>query len=167
MDGERLEARRRGSERAAGGARDPETVYWSDLVQRVEDRAGGLRSLSRADRTYYAVRSLVKQVHDGGFDQFFSGNGGALYGLTLDGLFELDADACASLLVRAKEVLFGAAHVPLDRNLRLKAMSTTDNPHAPEWAMLESLDEAFWRDPDGLSERCSQFGRSHCLFAQG
>lgn len=156
-------ARAQGRERAL----PPEAVYWKDLVRRACDPAGGLRSLPQPERTYYAVGYLVAEVHNGGFDQFFSYSSGALYALALDGLFEMDASASAALLVRAKEVLFGDGYVPLDRNLRLLAMPTTDHPDAPEWDLLEALDKAFWNDPDGLGERCREFALVHRLYPQG
>jgi hypothetical protein len=154
-------------EQAPDRATAPEAEYWNDLVARVGDPGAGLPGLSPVERTWYAVRRLIADVHDGGIDQFFSGSSGALYALALDGLFEMDADASAALLVRAKEILFGDGYVPLDRNRRLTAMSTTGDPNAGEWRMLEELDKAFRNDPDGLGHRCNEFARSHSLYGEG
>lgn len=159
---ERIEEGKKARERERELERSPERIYWHELVRRVHGPEGGMHKLSPPERTYFAVGCLVGEVYNGGFEQFLSNSSGGMYATALDGLLEMEAEISASLLVRAKEVLFGDGFVPLDRGERIEAMPTTGNEGAPEWRSLEKLDSEFWKDPDGLDGRCRAY--AWCAF---
>lgn len=161
---ERIEEGKQQRERARVYEQSAERMYWLDLVHRIHKTPQGFGGLTQPEKTYYAVSCLIGEVYNGGFDQFFSNSSGELYGLALDGLFELEAEASAALLVQAKEVLFGDRLVPLDRAKRLELMPTMANDAATEWKQLGALDKAFWTDPEQLAERCKTYALSHHLY---
>ncbi|MCX7256823.1 MAG: DUF4375 domain-containing protein [Polaromonas sp.] len=137
-----------------------ERKYWVALVERVHGSPEGFQLLADAEKTYYAVSCLIGEVYNGGFDQFFSNSSGALYVYALDGLLEMGAQESASLLSRAKQIIVGEAHIPLDG-----AECNTELRENESSSELEALDKAFWTDPDNLGERCKQYAISHQLHA--
>lgn len=145
----------------------PERKYWLELLNRVYHTKEGFAGISPTEKTYYAVCCLVGEVYNGGFDQFFSNRAGDMYGLALDGLFELEADATAAILIEAKEVLFGTHPVPVNQSKRVKLMPTIATDGTPESRKLEAMDAAFYADPDKLGERCKAFAIKHGLHADG
>ena len=157
-EGQKQRTREREREQSA------ERKYWLALIDRIFKTPQGFASLSQAEKTYYAVSCLIGEVYNGGFDQFFSNSSGELYGLALDGLFELDAEKSAGLLVQAKEVLFGDVPVPLDRSKRLNLMPTVGNESHPAWKKLDSLDTSFYEDPDQLADKCTAYANRHNLY---
>jgi hypothetical protein len=144
-----------------------ERKYWLELVNRIYHTKEGFAGISPTEKTYYAVCCLVGEVYNGGFDQFFSNSTGDMYGVALDGLFELEADATAAILIQTKEVLFGSSPVPVDRSERMKLMPTILRDGTPESRKLEALDTAFYADPDQLGERCKAFAIKHGLYTDG
>ena len=156
---ESIEAAKQRREEEKRRLQSPEQRYWEGLVDRVHDEQVGLDRIAPAERTYYAVSCLLGEVYNGGFGQFFGNSSGALYGLALDGLMELEAETSTSLLLRAKQVAFGDAVVPVDQRARWDAMADTDESNAE----LGRLDSLFYEDPDGLAERCATFARAQGL----
>lgn len=144
----------------------PERKYWIALVDRVFQTQQGIEGLSKQEKTYYAVTCLMGEVYNGGFDQFFSNSSGELYGLVLDGLFELGADQTAGLLTQAKDVLFGTGVVPLDRGKRLEQMPTIGNEGHPAWGKLALLDNEFYKDVERIAERCTAYAVSNRLYEE-
>ena len=161
---ERIEEGKRQRQRERQYEQSAERKYWLDLVHRIFNTQEGFAGLDQPEKTYYAVSCLIGEVYNGGFDQFFSNSSGELYGLALDGLFELEAEKSAALLVQAKEVLFGDRLVPLDRSKRLDLMPTVGNDSHPAWKQLDALDKAFYSDPDQLSESCKAYAIEHHLY---
>lgn len=145
-------------------AQSAERKYWLALIDRVFKTSQGIAGLSQPEKTYYAVSCLIGEVYNGGFDQFFSNCSGELYGLALDGLFELGAENTAGLLVQAKEVLFGDQTVPIDHSARHSLMPTVGNDSHPAWEKLDSLDKAFYKDPDQLAEKCTAYAICNHLY---
>jgi hypothetical protein len=164
---ERIEEGKRQRERERAYEQSAERKYWLNLVQRVHETPEGFYGLAEQEKLYYAVSCLIGEVYNGGFDQFFSNSSGALYAHALNGLFELEAEASAALLVQAKEALFGQQPVPLDRALRLKLMPTVaaESPAVSE--RLDALDTAFYADSDRLAERCAAYAAEHQLYPGG
>jgi hypothetical protein len=106
------------------------------------------------------VGCLIGEVYNGGFEQFFFNHAGSMYGAALSGLMELEANASASLLQRAKELLFGEETVPVDTGER-RALLRKRHSSPSE---LELLDKEFWKDTENLSERCEEFAQAHRLY---
>lgn len=161
---ERIEEGKKQREREREYEQSAERKYWLALIDRIFNTSQGFAGLSQPEKTYYAVSCLIGEVYNGGFDQFFSNSSGDLYGLALDGLFELGAEKSAGLLVQAKEVLFGDRPVPVDRSKRLDLMPTVANNSHPAWEKLDSLDRAFYEDSDQLAEKCMAYAISHHLY---
>jgi hypothetical protein len=154
-----IEAGKKQREQERISEQSAERKYWVGLVKRVHASADGFQQLSSPEKTYYAVSCLFGEVYNGGFDQFFSNSTGALYGYALDGLLEIEADASAALLVKAKQVAFGDARIPLDRaerNLKMREASSISD--------LDALDSEFWKDRDGIGARCEMYAKRHDLY---
>lgn len=137
-----------------------ERRYWSSLVKRVHPPGAGFATLSPKEKTYYAVGCLIGEVYNGGFEQFFFNHAGSMYGAALSGLMELEAHASASLLQRAKELLFDEEAVQVDTGERRAFLRERDSS-PPE---LELLDKEFWKDTERLSERCEKYAQAHRLY---
>ncbi|MFT3820391.1 MAG: DUF4375 domain-containing protein [Rubrivivax sp.] len=132
--------KRREEERAY--RESPEYRYWHSLVKRVYDEAGGFDALAHGDRLYFLINVLSGEVHNGGFDQFFSNSSGDRYAETLAALSEVGDDATLQLLREAKNALFGTKDVPPDRAARFRQMATS----SPDSSQCESANELL----DGL-----------------
>jgi hypothetical protein len=89
-----------------------EWQYWVSLLDRYH--SGGVGVLKHEERSYLAVMQLVNEVLRGGMDAFFFNSSGALYDDALVGLEDVGAGEVRQALERAKQLLFGAADVPLD-----------------------------------------------------
>jgi len=164
---QRIEEGKRRREQERAYEQSDERKYWVSLVHRIHETPEGFDGLAEPEKLYYAVSCLIGEVHNGGFDQFFSNSTGAMYGYALSGLFELEAEASAALLVRAKEVLFGESPVPVDRTQRAQSMPTVCQDNSPVLKQLDKLDVAFYADPDLLAERCKAYALKHQLYADG
>lgn len=136
-----------------------ERKHWLGLVARVSASPDGFERLTAAEQTYYAVTCLDREVHDGGFEQFFFNSSGDLYSQVLDGLLEMEAAESARQLVKAKQLLFGETPVPVDRAERCSCMR---QEHAR--GELEELDRAFWAHAESLGARIQRFAVDRGLY---
>ena len=145
----------------------PEYRYWRELVDRVYKTEGGFASLSHGDRLYYLVNVLSGEVYNGGFDQFFSNSSGDRYAETLSALSEAGARESLSLLLQAKQTLFGQEDVPVERMIRYKLMRTSSETH-PAFdhanSTLDELDSLFYKDPDNLVEILDRIAATYKLY---
>lgn len=137
--------------------------YWLDLVERAHASPGGHVALPPHELTYFALGCLMGEVCNGGFHQFFFNHAGAMYGAALAGLLELEAEHAASLLMRAKDVLFGQAHVPTDTAVR-RGMLCLEGVSLELTSQLDGLDQAFYANMDDLAARCTSYAVQHGLF---
>ncbi len=156
---EQIEAGKRRRDEERKYDKSPARLFWLNLVQRVHAAQGGLGSLSPDERTYYAVRSLIGEVFNGGFYQFFANHSGEMYGLALEGLLQMDAERTYALVTQAKELLIGARPVPRDfaaRNALLPEVEALDVKDSRGLA-LDALEQEFYDDPEDLSSRCTSF----------
>lgn len=165
---ERIEEGKRQRERNRAYEESPERQHWLALVDRVHGSPAGFYSLSADEQTYFALRCLIGEVFNGGFHQFFANHSGEYYGVALNGLIELEALQSHRLLTEAKEVIFGLQTVPrefAERNQLLLKVEENDIAYSRVASRLEELDKQFWKEPDALSERCSQFAVARQLYA--
>ncbi|MCE9594099.1 MAG: DMP19 family protein [Planctomycetes bacterium] len=138
---------------------DPLRKLYLDLVGR--QRAAGEHALSEPERHYLAVALLDKEIHDGGFDQYFHNSSADSYDDAVRGLGRMGATRVLELLLHAKQVLFGRFAVPsntAERRTQLQEPQVRE--HAPE---LEPLDETFCREALELSRLSEAYARAHRL----
>lgn len=164
---QRNEQRRKVREAERAWRESPEYRYWSSLVDRVYKQPGGFGALSRGDQLYYLVNVLSGEVHNGGFDQFFSNSSGDLYYETVQALVELGDQATLSLLQEAKSTLFGAVDVPVDRVARFGYMRTSSEDH-PQYAVtvhaLDQLDKRFYANAESVSSLLERVAVAYDLY---
>ena len=164
---ERNEQRRKEREAERAWLESSEYRYWSSLVDRVHKRPGGFEALRRGDQLYYLVNVLSGEVHNGGFDQFFSNSSGDRYHETVQALTELGEQAICDLLKEAKSILFGAANVPAERVARFELMPTAseDNPqYEATIHALDQLDKRFYAHAENVSNLLERVATIHGLY---
>ncbi|MDR0214556.1 MAG: DMP19 family protein [Comamonas sp.] len=131
----------------------PAYRYWTALVHRVYGTPDGFDTLSHGDRLFYLLNILQGEVHNGGFEQFFSNSSGDRYAQTVAALTEVEDHASLRLLQAAKLALFADHEVPTDQAARFDLMPTAaeDHPaHETTWQPLEALDAQFYADSSSL-----------------
>jgi hypothetical protein len=139
---------------------DPWRELWHSLVMRVHKTDAGFDGLTADEKIYYAVSILDGEVHNGGFDQFFSNSSGALFREVASGLEILGAHQALDLLMRAKQVVFRDAHPPIDRKERWTAMRFSDSEARTK--ALDEFDRAFWKEAK-LPERLRRFAEEKSI----
>jgi Domain of unknown function (DUF4375) len=164
---DRIEEGKRRREEEKRFDKSPARLFWLALVRRVHAPGADFRSLSKHEQTYYSVRTLVGEVFNGGFYQFFSNHSGELYAVALDGLLELEANTTYGTTVRAKELLFGGHAVPIDFTARNELLPDIEllDVKDDRGLLLDSLETDFYADPDQLDTKLSQFANTHGLYA--
>lgn len=134
------------------------------LDAKVFSEGGGFPTLSGSEKLYWVVNVLEGEVYNGGFDQYFWNSSGAHYLLTLEGLNTLGAGRSLSLLQEAKRTLFGKGRVPEDTAERRDLLRALFPERMPE--ALNSLDKAYWENPDDLGGKLERFAVQEGLLAQ-
>jgi hypothetical protein len=147
---------------------DPWRELWTSLVKRAYAVQDGWMQFSNPERLYYAVSVLDGEVYNGGMHQFFSNSSGDLYDEALSGLRTLGAENATRLLMNAATVLFDDIDPPKSRVLRWDSMKqypeNFDPNNAPEWCeRLRAIDEAYWKDPDGINDRLVEFAEQNSM----
>ena len=164
---ERTERHRLEREQERAYRESPEYKYWLSIVKHVHEEPNGFDSLAHADRLYYLLNVLTGEVHNGGFDQFFSNSSGDRYAETVLALTEVGAEAPMQLLLKAKQVLFHENDVPLDQRERLELMPTisTEHPlHDAANLALDQLDKDFYACAEVISSALSKLAETHNLY---
>ena len=142
-------------------ATDPFRKLWRTLVNRVHHTPVGFESLSDDERMYFAVGLLDGEVYNGGFDQYLWNSSSTYYSYAERALMELRAHECLRLLHEAIDLAFGDRRFPEDGEERRALLQSLESPKLSE--ALERLDQAYWKDPDGLAERLERFARDRRL----
>jgi Domain of unknown function (DUF4375) len=164
---QRNEQHRQRREEERARLESPEHKYWSSLVKRVFNEAGGFESLPKGDQLYFLISVLSGEVHNGGFDQFFSNTSGNRYKETVSALAEVGDQATLSLLLEAKNVLFTAAAVPVDRMARFSLMTTASKNH-PNYGSachaLDALDKRFYASAENVDVVLARLATVYSLY---
>jgi predicted outer membrane lipoprotein len=129
------------------------------LADRTSQRADriGFDRLSPSEAALLDVGMLQAEVNNGGFDQYFGNSSGDRARGALAGLEAIGAEKTAAIARRAMAV-FGSQGPPPARQARWEQMQGWK----PELeAMLDALDEEFYRDPDPLAELMERHCRAH------
>lgn len=164
---QRNEQRRIVREAERARLESPEYKYWHALIDRVYKQPGGIEALTHGDQLYYLINVLSGEVHNGGFDQFFSNSSGNRYSETVAALSEVEAPATLALLLKAKSVLFSDVDVPIDRTARYGLMRTSSKENPDYEAVnvaLNKLDESFYQDLDNLPEILDRIAATYSLY---
>jgi hypothetical protein len=140
------------------------SLYWGSLVNRVYKTEGGFGALPDAEKKFFAACCLESELHNGGFDQFFSNSSGSYYEYAVAALDEMGATQSKQLLLRAKQVLFDFTAVPTDTGKRRTYLR--NNSSRSRETRLDELDKLFRADPDSLLQRIEQFAIAHSLYAR-
>lgn len=144
----------------------PPWKHWVSLVDRVHKTPAGFSGLSLQEQKFFALRVLVGEVYNGGFDQYFSNSSGDYYVRTIEALAEIGATESLRILLQAKTAIFGENSVPSTQAERFSVspkMPDEDAPSPEWWNRLEALDKEFWKDPDGIDSRIEQYAIDNAL----
>lgn len=144
--------------------RDPYNAFWSTLTKRVYASAPeSANQPSEPERRYFAVRMLVGEVFNGGFEQYFWNSSSSYYMTARKGVIEMGAVVTLGLLGLAKDAIFGANEVPIDVALRrsflVEARSGESLEHVRE--LLNRLDREFWSNTEAMDVRLERYVIKH------
>lgn len=139
----------------------PEDLLWPKLVRRIHETPEGFQGLSDAEKRYVAVNTLVGQVYNGGFDQYFFNSSGSYYEYTILVLEEMDAQAALALLQQAKRVVFDTKNVPENTGER-RALFLEHNSDQRSKTLYE-LDKQFYQIGDDLIDKNTAYAKKHGL----
>jgi len=136
-------------------AKNPFSLLYASLIQRVHHSPGGFAALPPAEQLYYALNLFQNEVNNGGFHQFFFNESGAYYNLIEDALISLDERQLLDLLHRAKEIVLPEVAVPVDKETRRRLLPIKEPGAAkPEWAKkIDELDRTFCSIPYRLTPK--------------
>ena len=140
---------------------DPLRRLWRELVDRVHLTDSGYAGLSDAEKKYFAVQLLAREVYNGGFEQYFHNSSGSYYCDAEIGLEKMGATQSLPLLRRVKHLIFGIAPVPSETGQRREILRR--QPFDFYRDLLDELDHLFCKDPDGLDDRTEAFAKQHRL----
>ena len=142
----------------------PAWKHWLHIVGKVTP-ADGFSKLTVPEQRFFAVRVLVGEVYNGGFDQYFFNSAADCYPSAVEGLLELGASHSLRLLRKAKEAVFGDDRLILEtekRRMLLQMKAQADSAKQIQVA-LDQLDRDFWTDPDKLDELLEKYANDHRL----
>jgi hypothetical protein len=146
---------------------DPHWELWKNLADRVYNSAAGFAGLNPDERLYYTLRKLEGEVYNGGLHQYFSNSSGAQYQTAVAGLKKLGATGTLKILLEAKAILFGETEPPEDHTARWNAMKQYPMERFGKlsaWMKkLDSLDDAYYANPDNLTEKVDTFAEERGL----
>ena len=165
---QRNEQHRKRREEERARLESPQYKYWGSLVNRVYGDPRGFESLQHGDRLYFLINVLTGEVHNGGFDQFFSNSSGNRYAETVEALSEVGDQATLQLLREAKFTLFAEDDVPTNRVARFELMATSSKEHPRyESALkaLEALDTQFYASASNVDTALDRVVAIYSLYS--
>lgn len=130
-------------------ANSSEEVELARLVGDIEQRPWA--QLSKQERVVLAVWQLEAEVNNGGFDQYFRNSAGEHAPWAIEALEEIGAPNCAAIVRRAVRLVVGeVGEWQKARGAFLAASPDLEGA-------LETLDQEFYRYPDDLERRLSEY----------
>jgi len=142
---------------------DPQRKLWRDLVAFVNAADNGFSKLDRPSQLYFAVRLLIGEVFNGGFDQYFWNSSSDYWAQALDGLNEMGATHAVDITSKATRLVFNDKAVPKKTEERRRFLRTVGQLDNNDRAELERCDDEFCQDLDGLDDRIREFLLKHGL----
>lgn len=113
----------------------------------------GYDSLTDAEKTVYCIDSLLREMENGGFVQFFHHEVGALAEDTLESLERIKAKGTYDLMNKMLN-LFADRHVPADEDERIEVFGQIESEHAD---LIAELDDRFYDVGENLVELTLRF----------
>lgn len=113
----------------------------------------GYDSLTDAEKTVYCIDSLLREMENGGFVQFFHHEVGALAEDTLESLERIKAKGTYDLMNKMLN-LFAGRHVPADEDERIEVFGQIESEHAD---LIAELDDRFYDVGENLVELTLRF----------
>lgn len=124
----------------------------TDVIYDKESDAG-YDALTEAEKTVYCIDSLLREMENGGFVQFFHHEVGALAEDTLESLERIKAKGTFDLMNRMLD-LFDSRQVPADEDERIEAFDQIESEHAD---LIAELDDRFYDVGENLVELTLRF----------
>lgn len=138
----------------------PAGQYWQSLFHQVYASPESFYALSSANQTLFAVGILKANVCNGGFIQYFSRDAADYFVEAIFGLMEIGATQSLQVVMRAKEIYFGAEPLPRSEDAR-KAILSTSELSEDQLNEMKMLDESFFKLSDELHQRTVKFAEKH------
>ena len=124
-----------------------------DLLYR-QIEAGGIESLTQAERRCFAMTWLYLEANNGGLHQFFFNDAGQFATDALEGLEMVGAAQTADILRRAIG-LFPHGCVPTDQLERRSVLC--DLPDEIQWERMGALTDEFYQDKEDVAQLTKSF----------
>jgi len=113
----------------------------------------GLASFTRGERFVYAIEGMVREVNNGGWNQFFFNSSGALAFDLVPALEAVGSKKNLSIAQRALKIFGKPASLGEDERSKQLAKVTRDGENNP-W---EALEGEFYQNPEDLDAMLVEF----------
>ncbi len=126
----------------------------------IDDFTSGFREieeLSNPQKTFHYIQELLREVDNGGFNQYFINYSGDYAMDTVEALNAIGAYKTA-ILVQAAIDQFPGSDVPQDRDERVELVEKIEETANPIW---DELDQKFFLSEDDLNALNIEFIKKH------
>ena len=112
-----------------------------------------IQKLNASQKTFYFIQNLDREIHHGGFYQFFYNSSGNFTHETITALSTIGANTTCSIVLKAIEY-FPNKTVPTNRAERIRILESVEVRASEEW---NYLDNVFYNYEDDLTQLCLDF----------
>jgi hypothetical protein len=144
----------------------PEGLYWAWLVKQLYGDVTERQKISEADRLYFAVRSMVQEVINGGFDQYFFNSASDYFDDAHLGLSKIGAHSGANLVIEATQIIFGHHDVPKDQGERREFLQRIGDLSPSLADAINLVDRRFYSEVDAIMVCLQRYADEQQLFAR-
>jgi hypothetical protein len=136
-----------------GKATDQELDANIGFVLLDKEERKGLASFTRAERFVYAIEAMVREVNNGGWNQFFDNSSGALAFDLAPALEAVGSKKNLSIAQRALKI-FGKPSSLSENERRKQLVKVTKDGDISPW---EKLEGEFYQNPEDLEAMIIEF----------
>ena len=136
-----------------GKATDQELDANIGFILLDKEERKGLASFTRGERFVYAIEGMVREVNNGGWNQFFFNSSGALAFDLVPALEAVGSKKNLSIAERALKIFGKPASFGEDERSKQLAKVTRDGENNP-W---EALEGEFYQNPEDLDAMLVEF----------
>ena len=136
-----------------GKATDQELDANIGFILLDKEERKGLASFTRGERFVYAIEGMVREVNNGGWNQFFFNSSGALAFDLVPALEAVGSKKNLSIAQRALKIFGKPASLGEDERSKQLAKVTRDGENNP-W---EALEGEFYHNPEDLDAMLVEF----------